>query len=537
MPSEQQLQHIACIGAGYVGAITSAVIALKNPGLLITVVDANERRIKGWNQPNRMPISEPGLSEMIDSTRTVRSGRQSNLVFSTDVGKVVQDARLIFIAVDTPLATVNTNNKVDLDITNVDNAIRAIGKFSYSSKIIVLKSTVPVGTCCKIQKLLDTWRRPNITFDILSNPEFLSQGTAVQDLLQPDRVIIGSESHERGKNAAGVLSKIYESWVPKNRIFHMLSQSAELSKLAANALLAQRISSINALSILCDATGGDVEEVSQAVGLDHRIGPYMLKASLGFGGSCLEKDVLALATVSDLSRDPVMGSYWRSIVQVNEYQKLGFANMVIFALAGYTIGSILSGLKVAVFGIAYKKGTDDTRGSPAIDLIARLLNAGAQVEVWDPTNTSPALDGIFDARGAGDHAVKDSLNVARSPIDACRYANAVVIATDRDEFKNHTGHDMAADEVAAGPTARSIDSSSELANSTKARTGEPSGVAGKASSYTIDIGSEVVDWSSLAQAMRAPKFVFDGHNILDRGKLTALGFSVYGIGKGWSYSD
>ncbi|KAJ9653941.1 hypothetical protein H2198_006929 [Neophaeococcomyces mojaviensis] len=376
LEDEWPVRNICCIGAGHVGGPTSTVIAFQNPDITIVVTDKDEERISAWKTAG-LPVEEPGLLDLVRISRDGTDGRAPNLFFSSDIDKVICDARIVFVAVNVPTNATSLDNEA-LDTSSVEATVKRIARCSTSDKIIVLKSTVPCGTSRRMRALLNNLRQPGVRFEILSNPEFLAEGTAVSNLLHPDRVLIGSEQDVNGLRANRALRYLYQKWVPRERIVSVQTESAELAKLAANVFLAQRLSSINALSFLCAETGADIKEVAMACGLDKRIGSAMLRPSLGFGGSCLKKDVFALGHLSDSLELRNIGSYWRSINKINESQKSRFLQRILWRLEP------LTDPRVAVLGAAFKKGTSDVRGSTAVDLIATLTVKGFNVSVYDP---------------------------------------------------------------------------------------------------------------------------------------------------------
>ena len=450
---------ICCIGAGYVGGPTMAMIALKAPHIQVTVVDMNAARIAAWNS-DTLPIYEPGLDEV------VKQRRGKNLHFSTAVKETIQAADIIFVAVNTPTKTYGVGAGRAADLRFIESVARTIAEVADGSKIIVEKSTIPVKTAETIKDILAANTR-GAKFQVLSNPEFLAEGTAVADLIQPDRVLIGGERTPEGDAAVQKLVEVYANWVPREKIITTNLWSSELSKLVANAFLAQRISSINSISALCEATGADVDEVANAIGKDSRIGPKFLKASVGFGGSCFQKDILNLAYLCEKFGLPEVSAYWESVVKMNDWQKERFASRVVSALY-----NSVADKKIAVLGFAFKKDTNDTRESAAIAVCRSLLGEQAKVVVYDPK--VPASEIVHDVLGAG--GANARLTVARSAYEAAAGAHAIVVVTEWDEFKT-------------------------------------------------------LDFTKIYDGMVKPAFVFDGRNILDLGKLRALGFRAQGIGK------
>lgn len=371
MAEQQFNRKILCIGAGYVGGPTMAVIAAKCPQYKVTVVDINEQRIASWQSDN-LPIYEPGLLDV------VKTARGRNLFFSTNVDEAISEADVIFVSVNTPTKTFGAGAGKAADLQYWEKTARNIVKVSTSNKIIVEKSTLPVRTARAMERILNA-NDKGIHFDVLSNPEFLAEGTAIEDLFSPDRVLIGSQETDSGFTARRVLVEIYANWVPRERILTSNVWSAELSKLTANAFLAQRISSINSLSALCEKTEANVNEVAKAIGMDSRIGGRFLKASVGFGGSCFKKDILNLVYICESYGLQEVANYWESVIAINEYQKDRFVATMLRVMF-----NTISGKKIALFGFAFKADTGDTRESPAIDIAKKLAEEQALVTVSDP---------------------------------------------------------------------------------------------------------------------------------------------------------
>ena len=335
-----KVTNICCIGAGYVGGPTMAVIALKCPDIKVTVVDLNEARITAWNGPlDQLPIYEPGLEEVVEKAR----GR--NLFFSTDIEKAIDEAQMIFMAVNTPTKTAGEGAGMAADLTYVEACAKQIAEVSTTNKIVVEKSTLPVRTAEKIKEILGT-NSKGVHFEVLSNPEFLAEGTAIQDLFKSDRVLVGGDSTHTGQAAVKSLVEIYTNWIPREKILTTNVWSSELAKLASNAMLAQRISSINSLSALCEKTGADIDELSKAIGMDHRIGPHFLKASVGFGGSCFQKDILNLVYLCKHYGLDEVAEYWHQVIKINDYQKKRFAQKIIDSLNGD-----VQGKKITLFSL------------------------------------------------------------------------------------------------------------------------------------------------------------------------------------------
>ena len=368
------ITKICCIGAGYVGGPTMAVIAQKCPHIQVTVVDLNAERILAWNDEdaNNIPIYEPGLSEIVAEAR----GR--NLFFSTEVEKAIDDAQIIFISVNTPTKTYGKGKGMAADLKYIELCARQIAKVAKDDKIVVEKSTLPVRTAEAIKSILDSTGN-GVQFQILSNPEFLAEGTAVQDLLSPDRILIGGDVSVEGQKAIQALVEVYSNWVAADKILTTNVWSSELSKLTANAFLAQRISSINAMSELCEKTGADVNEVAKAIGMDSRIGSKFLKASVGFGGSCFQKDILNLVYIAKSYGLNEVAEYWEQIIIMNDHQKSRFSSNIV-----QTLYNTVAGKKITFLGWAFKKDTNDTRESAAIYVADDLINEQAKIAVYDP---------------------------------------------------------------------------------------------------------------------------------------------------------
>jgi UDPglucose 6-dehydrogenase len=466
------ITSICCIGAGYVGGPTMAVIALKCPHIKVTIVDINESRIAAWNSDDldQLPVYEPGLKEVIKTTR----GR--NLFFSTDVEKAVQGAQMIFISVNTPTKDYGVGKGMAADLKYIELCARQIAKMANGDKIVVEKSTLPVRTAESLKIILESESKHH-RFKILSNPEFLAEGTAVRDLLNPDRVLIGGEQDEEGRSAIQALVDIYASWVPRERILTTNVWSSELSKLVANAFLAQRISSVNAISALCEKTGADVDEVARAIGMDTRIGSKFLKSSVGFGGSCFQKDILNLVYLCRHFNLPEVADYWEKVIQMNDYQKKRFAKQII-----ETLFNTVNGKKIAFLGWAFKKDTNDTRESAAIYVAYELLKDKAEIHIYDPKVTElqirEDISHLMHQRGhdADIPAFQKMIHVYDNPYAVLNESHAIAVLTEWDEFKT-------------------------------------------------------LDWGRVYEHMHKPAFVFDGRNILDAEELHKNGFVLKSIGK------
>lgn len=407
---------ICCIGAGYVGGPTMSIIAEQCPDIKVQVVDVDEKRIQAWNSDS-LPVYEPGLKSIVQAIR----GR--NLFFSTNIVEAIQESDIIFISVNTPTKTYGMGAGKASDLKFVENCTRLIAANANSDKIIVEKSTIPIRTAEKIRRILKENNRYH--FEVLSNPEFMAEGTAIQDLKNPDRVLIGGDDTPTGREAINKLSRIYEHWVPKHKIIVQHLWSSEMSKLAANAFLAQRISSINALSALCEVSGADVDEVALAIGADSRIGPKFLKASVGFGGSCFKKDLLNLVYLCESFGLNEVAHYWEQVVIMNQYQQNRFSQNIVQKLF-----NTLAGKKLAIFGFAFKSNTNDTRETPAISVCRNLLKENAILNITDPkVDKQTIYQNLQDCNHENIHVIED-------PYEAIEDTHAIVLLTDWDQFKN-----------------------------------------------------------------------------------------------------
>ena len=420
-----QIKNICCIGAGYVGGPTMAVIALKCPHINVTVVDANADKINAWNGPlDELPVYEPGLAEV------VKEARGRNLFFSDDISGSIEKAEMIFMAVNTPTKTEGEGAGMAADLRYIEACAKDIAKFSKSDKIVIEKSTLPVRTAEKIKEILEE-NSTDIHFEILSNPEFLAEGTAIQDLFKSDRVLIGGDETESGQKAVQALVDIYANWIPKEKILTTNVWSSELAKLASNAMLAQRISSINSLSALCEKTGANIDELSKAIGMDHRIGPHFLKASVGFGGSCFQKDILNLVYLCKFYGLDEVAEYWHQVVKINDYQKNRFAQKIIDHFDGN-----LTGKRVAVLGWAFKANTNDSRESASIYVTEKLYNAGAILEIYDPMVSEELIKRDIDFYwNVSIKVSQDKINVLNKAPNFEKIDVAAIL-TEWDEFKN-----------------------------------------------------------------------------------------------------
>jgi UDPglucose 6-dehydrogenase len=404
---------ILCIGAGYVGGPTMAAIAKHCPGYKVIVADINEARIAAW-ESDELPIYEPGLDEV------VRAVRGRNLFFSTDIPEGIREADIIFVSVNTPTKTRGLGAGEAADLQYWEKTAREILKYADRDKIVVEKSTLPVRTAEAMRRILQSGKG-DINFEVLSNPEFLAEGTAMVDLENPDRVLVGAPETPAGQAASEELVAIYAHWVPRERILRTNVWSSELSKLVANAFLAQRISSINAISAVCEASGADVGEVARAIGMDSRIGPGFLKASVGFGGSCFKKDILNLVYIAEQYGLQEVADYWRQVVNMNYYQADRFVGNIISKMF-----NTVAGKRIALLGFAFKADTGDTRESVAIRVSRQLLEEQAEVVVSDPKALEHAKVDLAD--------VVDEICFEPDPYVAAKGAHALVILTEWKEY-------------------------------------------------------------------------------------------------------
>ena len=445
------------------GGPTMAVIAKNNPHVKVTIVDINEARIAAWNDPDlsKLPIYEPGLADIVKETR------HKNLFFSTNIDAAIDESEMIFISVNTPTKTYGKGKGMAADLKYIELCARNIAEVAKTDKIVVEKSTLPVRTAEAIKSILHNTGN-NINFHILSNPEFLAEGTAVQDLLNPDRVLIGGESEQ----AIESLAKVYASWVNDHKILRTNLWSSELSKLTANAFLAQRISSINSISELCELTGANVDEVAKAIGMDSRIGPKFLKASVGFGGSCFQKDILNLVYIARSYNLNEVADYWEQVIILNDHQKRRFSDRLI-----KTLYNTVSGKKIALLGWAFKKDTNDTRESAAIYVADHLLSEQAKIMVFDPkVNHIKIQTDLNYLNTRTETENEEGVLSGDSAYEATNNAHAIAIMTEWDEFKTY-------------------------------------------------------DWEKIYSNMKKPAFIFDGRNILNKSKMENIGFEYYSIGQ------
>ena len=459
---------ICCLGAGYVGGPTMAMIAHQCPDIDVHVVDLNPDRIAAWNS-EELPIYEPGLHDV------VKQARGRNLRFTTDVPGAIREANMCFISVNTPTKTFGIGAGRAANLEFVEKCARTIAEHADSDKVVVEKSTLPVRTAESVKRILSS-SSSGVKFDVLSNPEFLAEGTAIDDLLKPDRILIGGDN----ENAIEKLADVYKHWVPNEKIIRTNLWSSELSKLTANAFLAQRVSSINAISALCEATGADVDEVAGAIGTDSRIGPRFLKASVGFGGSCFQKDILNLVYLCEHFGLPEVAKYWEQVVVMNDYQKRRFSTRIVKKMF-----NTVSDKKIGIWGFAFKKDTNDTRESAAIYVCRDLLEERARLTIYDPKVSVEQIRRDLEYLMAGPggaltevqkELIYKNVSVAPSAEAAADGAHAIAVMTEWDEFRDQ-------------------------------------------------------DFESIYKTMMKPAFVFDGRNVLDAEKLSGLGFEIECIGK------
>tara|TARA_B100001057_G_scaffold490967_1_gene580243 strand:+ start:593 stop:1966 length:1374 start_codon:yes stop_codon:yes gene_type:complete len=426
------IKNICCIGAGYVGGPTMAVIAIKCPHINVTVVDHNPEKIKAWNGSlDNLPIYEPGLSDV------VKVVRGQNLFFSDDIPVNIEKAEMIFMAVNTPTKTEGEGAGMAADLQYIEACARDIVKYSKSDKIVIEKSTLPVRTAEKIKEILQE-NSTDRHFEVLSNPEFLAEGTAIQDLYKSDRVLIGGDETESGKKAVQALIDIYANWVPKDKILTTNVWSSELAKLASNAMLAQRISSINSLSALCEKTGANIDELSKAIGMDHRIGPHFLKVSVGFGGSCFQKDIFNLVYLCNYYGLDEAAEYWLQVVKINDYQKDRFTKKIIDYL-----GKDLTGKQIAILGWAFKANTKDSRESASIYVAHKLLESKVKLNIFDPmVDKDQIMEDIKKQLNKSESDIRivkkilNNVNILDDIEKTIEDVSVIAVLTEWDELKN-----------------------------------------------------------------------------------------------------
>lgn len=455
------IKRICCVGAGYVGGPTMAVIADRCPEIQVDVVDLNKKRIEAWNDPDltQLPIYEPGLDEIVGRTR------HRNLHFSTEVEKKISEADMVFLSVNTPTKKKGIGAGQASDLRWIEACTRQVASSAKGHTIVVEKSTLPVRTAETIQTILAASNEGDKTFSVLSNPEFLAEGTAISDLLEPDRVLIGGSD----KSAVEALTAIYEHWVASEKVIQTNLWSSELSKLTANAFLAQRVSSINSISALCETTGADIKEVRQAIGSDERLGNKFLSSGPGFGGSCFKKDILNLVYLCRNYGLDEVGDYWEQVVKLNSWQQERIARLVVNKLF-----NTVAGKKIAILGFAFKENTNDTRESPAIHIARELLEEGARLAIHDPKVDPHQIGvdlGIQEGAGDGDW------HFAKSPMEACKQSDACLLLTAWNEYRE-------------------------------------------------------LNWEQIATVMRRPGWVFDARSVCNEQAAKQAGLNVWRVGQG-----
>ena len=467
-----QINKICCIGAGYVGGPTMAVMAKHCPNLEINVVDINQDRINSWNDENldNLPIYEPGLKDII------KSCRGNNLHFSTEVKKHIENADMIFISVNTPTKTRGKGAGQASDLKWIDSSAREISKYAKGKTIIVEKSTLPVKTAQTIKDILEVnfsnseGMRTESKFHVLSNPEFLAEGTAINDLENPDRILIGGDDIE----SINALSNIYSNWIQKDKIITTNLWSSELSKLIANAFLAQRISSINSVSAICESTGAAISEVASAIGTDKRIGNKFLKSGPGFGGSCFKKDILNLIYICNHYGLSEVSEYWQKVIDINDWQTKRISDLVIEKLF-----NTISRKKICILGFSFKENTNDTRESPAIKICRELLKEGCKLSIYDPKVNCDQIQRDLDLPKSNFFSENDNpeWTFSDSIINASKNSDAILVLTEWEEFK-------------------------------------------------------YINWQILASNMRKPSWVFDTRIIINKKEVQSSGINLWQVGSG-----
>ncbi|KAF8817897.1 putative UDP-glucose 6-dehydrogenase 1 [Cardiosporidium cionae] len=455
---------IACIGGGYVGGSTMSVLADMCPHLKVYVLDADKNKIDAWNS-DKLPICEPGLFEVVKRCRGI------NLFFTHDIYKYIDLCDIIFICVGTPTKQFGASAGYATDLRAWELAALSIFANSSGSKIIIEKSTVPVKSSEELMSLIAAQNLP-YEYCVLSNPEFLAEGTAVKDLLKPARVLIGGPETSIGKYSIDILTDIYAHWVDRSKIILLNSCSSELSKLASNAFLAQRISSINAISMVCESVGADVLDISRAVGMDSRIGSKYLQPSVGFGGSCFEKDLLSLIYLCKQNCLEEVADYWEQVLRMNILQKQRFSQTVV-----KSFWNNMEGKRLAIFGFAFKKNTADVRRSAAVDVCRDLIMEKAILQVYDPEVTmQSAVMEMQELCNFNDKTLMNHFFMMKDAHSAVKGSSAILILTDWEQFVDY-------------------------------------------------------DYSEFYKIMRKPAFIFDGRNLLNRHDIWRIGFEVYSIGR------
>ncbi|KAF4552212.1 Hypothetical protein D9617_10g071920 [Elsinoe fawcettii] len=551
------VKSICCIGAGYVGGPTAAIMALKNPHMTINVADLNANRIRKWNS-NHLPVHEPGLLDVVRIARdgvrsrpdrpagsfasTASYNRRPNLFFTTDVETSVKEADIILLSVNTPTKTTGIGAGAASNLVAVEGAVVALAKWAKPGAIIVEKSTVPCRTAKMIRELLAV-HRPDAHFEVLSNPEFLAEGTAVTNLLTPDRVLIGSSKTTEGLAAAAALKNVYSAWIDPDRIITVNLWSSELAKLVANAMLAQRISSINSISAVCEKTGADIAEIATALGKDTRLGSKFLQAGLGFGGSCFKKDILNLAYMAQSLHLPEVAEYWLQVLKMNDYQRDRFVQTVV-----KTMNSALNGKKIAILGWAFKENTNDTRESPALEVVRSLLaESPREIAIYDPgCNPTDILDEVQELIASPNQDLRsptEPIRAVEDAFEACRDADAILLLTPWDQFRYPP-------KAISTPQGRKLGPSpSSISPITSRHDPLGLGISETEVQYlherTCELDcrdcsggqterrhcSENVPWADIAEVMRKPRMVFDARGLVDVSLMEGLGFAVKVIGR------
>lgn len=462
-----KIHRICCIGAGYVGGPTMAVLAYKCPDISVYVVDSNKNKIDQWNS-QKIPIFEPQLDDI------VLSRRGKNLFFSHDVAEQIDLADMIFLAVDTPTKKTGIGKGRAADLKNLEFVSRIIAQHSKNDKIVVEKSTVPVKAAESIKSILMANKPDNINFEVLSNPEFMAEGTAVDNLINPDRILVGGDTTTAsGRRAIEVLKRLYCSWVDESKVITTNTWSSELSKLAANAFLAQRLSSINAMATICESTGANIDEVARAIGMDSRIGSKYLKAGIGFGGSCFQKDVLNLVYLSECLNLKEVADYWYKVIEMNDYQRARASQRIVRCLH-----NTVNDKKLAIFGFAFKANTGDTRESSAKYVCLQLLEEGAKLHIYDPkVNHDKILADLESGLTSSKSSVDQNVEIFVDPYKCATSCHAILICTEWDEFLHY-------------------------------------------------------DYFKIHENMSKPAFIFDGRRLLDANKMRKIGFNIETVGCG-----
>ncbi|KAI6087644.1 nucleotide sugar dehydrogenase [Hypoxylon rubiginosum] len=584
--------NICCVGAGYVGGPTAAIMAYQNPHLRVTVVDNNEQRIRRWNSEH-LPIYEPGLGDIVriarDGSRQFQftnkpidqhqqstslgqnflqhdeqvtvPARSPNLFFSTQVGECIREADIVLIAVNTPSRTKGVGAGSATNMSSFNGVARVVAQHARPGAIIVEKSTVPCMTSKSVKRILALYR-PGIHFEILSNPEFLAAGSAMKDLMYPERVLIGSELTPTGRLASAALASVYAAWVPPSRIITVDIFSSELVKLVANSMLAQRVSSINSVSALCEKVGADIDAVASILGADSRIGDKFLKAGIGFGGSCFKKDLLGMIYLAETVHLPEVAEYWRQVIVMNEFQRDRFVRRVVACF-----DNCLASLKITLLGYAFKANTSDTRETPALGIIKMLLHEDpVEIAIFDPCCNPEVVKAEIKALIQDEPALKEDggpIVVYSDAYDACAGSDAVLITTDFDEFRSTPKEGEPTAESADprpfpphlhGPTETeilslhkyllSVPSSADKIDDPLGRyLPEPACESNcpdcgliKTSGYSTAGNTDEnrpkipLDWQRIVVDMNPPKLLFDGKGIIDAEEMSELGFQVERIG-------